>query len=192
VELYSGQGPWAPSASTKRHPTEAQRCPRPKPKPDASGNLHRRLRRVAAEVIVAWTKGAEKVALDDKWIKLAETRIGAKFPPALVFWFKSHNGGTINLGTECWWLHPCRDETDRRSIRKTADSLDRATNAAKNAPRFPPDGVVIGHNGAGDYLFVRAKDGYLGPELWLFRLRGGEETCVGDIADIFEHSGRVP
>lgn len=89
------------------------------------------------------------------------------------------NGGTLSLGDEVWFLFPLRDHSDRAALRRTAEDVQRETSRARaDGLGFPDDGIAIGHNGAGDILFLRCDGSLVRDELWTFRMRGGELACV--------------
>jgi hypothetical protein len=105
----------------------------------------------------------------------AEKRMGKTFPAVFKLNMSRNNGGEISLDGETWWLFPFRDNTDRKSIRRTSNDIERQTSTAhEDGLGFPADGIAIGHNGAGDLLLLRHAESVIGNEVWLFRLRGGE------------------
>jgi|GEM_PF-1318542 len=117
--------------------------------------------------------------LDMRWVHEAEDILGGKLPAAYVAILRKQNGWGGLYDDEPWQFFSILDKTDRKSISKTAESIDRETKALrKHDLGFPDEGVVIADNGAGEYLFVRLD---AGNDLYRFVLRGAEVIHEGDV-----------
>ena len=103
-----------------------------------------------------------------------EVAMGVTFRPQFKQRMSECNGGEVQVGNEAWWLYPFWDDTDRRSIRRTAEDIRRVTEQLRSDEiGFPVDAIAIAHNAADDVLFLRTEGGAVMGEVWLFRLRGG-------------------
>jgi hypothetical protein len=117
-----------------------------------------------------------------------EESMGVSFPAAFKLKMSQYNGGHVDLSGESWFLLPFEDLSSRSSIRKTAQNIRVETQAAIEAGLgFPVEGVAIAHNGAGDLLFLKRDGAVMSPEVWTFRLRGGEITkTLDDVAELWD------
>lgn len=125
--------------------------------------------------------------VSEKWVNATEAAMKLEFPRAFKQRMMEQNGGEVQIGGEAWWLYPFRDETDRRSLRKTSDDMRHATQQLHaDEIGFPEDGVAIAHNVAGDILFLRRVGSIVPSEVWLFRLHGGKITrLLDDVAELW-------
>lgn len=120
-------------------------------------------------------------------IAKTEELMGVTFPMDFKLHMMKRNGGQVMLDDEPWWLFPFYDPTDRRTIRRTADDIKRATKTAiADDLGFPNDGVAIAHNGAGDLLLLRGRDGKLQADVWIFRLRGELVHTMDKVQSLWE------
>jgi cell wall assembly regulator SMI1 len=71
-----------------------------------------------------------------------EQRLGQALPPALRATLLRQNGGRLGE----WRLHPVRDSSDRRTLKRTAEDIAHLTGLARRQPGFPGDAVSIAHN----------------------------------------------
>src|SRR5579871_3474795 len=93
--------------------------------------------------------------VEAKWIDAMETEMGYKFPSIFRAKYLRENGGEFSHESDHWWLHPVYDQTDKKRITRTCNSIARETRYAKeSSSRFPQDAVNIGHNGSGDELVL--------------------------------------
>ncbi|MGE8540455.1 MAG: SMI1/KNR4 family protein, partial [Acinetobacter sp.] len=71
---------------------------------------------------------------------------------------------------ESWFLFPFQDTTDIKRIKRTMGHLVEEHKSTREIEDFPANSVAIAHNGAGDYLLMRAADDpQLGEEIYLWR-----------------------
>jgi hypothetical protein len=119
-----------------------------------------------------------------KLIAETEAAMGVVFPIAMKFQMSRSNGGEVTLDGEPWWLYPFRDPTNRRTISRTGEDIRRETEyAIREIDGFPPDGIAIAHNGAGDRLFLRRDGSLMRDEVWIFRMHGAECHVVREQVD---------
>ncbi len=119
------------------------------------------------------------MAISSADIVRAEQRLGGLWPAQLKDALLVRNGRWLSLGGEDWRLFPLFDASSRDTMRRTANDIVRATvTARKDGLGFPPDGLAIGSNDAGDLLLLRLSEAEPG-DVWILRLRGGElhPTC---------------
>ena len=86
------------------------------------------------------------------------------------------------IDDEYWELYPFFDKTDRRTISRSSQDIRYHTRDAMTRIGFPADGIAIAHDSASDLLFLRRKDGALGPEVWRFDGYSGDVYQVLDDA----------
>jgi hypothetical protein len=95
--------------------------------------------------------------VDDSRIAAAEEALGRRLPDGLRERPWQENGGEIEAAGIVWYLHPVRDDTDRRRLRRTATSnIVHETEEAREAFKelFPDGAVVVANDGGGDYLVL--------------------------------------
>lgn len=127
--------------------------------------------------------------LERKFVDETQRRLGIRFPPAFVAKMIRENGGAVEISGEAWWLFPILDSSDTRRLKRPCNDIVRETEKIR-AERlgFPPAGVAIGENGAGDLLVLLPDENdlhRLGDAIWSWRLHGGESTVVGASFDDF-------
>jgi hypothetical protein len=93
--------------------------------------------------------------VDRRFVERAEQKLGARLPSAYVDRMVSMNGGTIELDSDEWELHPVLDEHDVKRMARTCNDILRETNESRAWLGFPPDALAIASNGAGDRLVLR-------------------------------------
>jgi hypothetical protein len=113
-----------------------------------------------------------------KYIEETQRKLSVRFPLDYVVRMKRENGSTVSIDDEVWFLFPIYDTTDERRIKRTCNDVCHETKEARLAGvGFPPAGVAIADNGAGDRLFFlpEADDAErLRDTVFCFRLHGGE------------------
>ena len=92
--------------------------------------------------------------LDPKWISAMETEMGVKFPPLYKGKLLKENGGEVDADGDLWWLYPVFDQSDKKRISRTCNSIAKETAGDRGRPDFPVGGVSIGNNGSGDVLLL--------------------------------------
>lgn len=112
-------------------------------------------------------------------IQAEEGQLGGKLPPALCDRLMHENGGEVWAAGDDWELHPVRDTTNKKTLRRTAYHIARETQIARAWRDFPQDAISIAANGTGDRLMVRS--GSDAVELW--NRETGESQPVGVIWD---------
>jgi hypothetical protein len=91
---------------------------------------------------------------EDK-IAAAEAALGRSLPTVLRERLLADNGGEAeDHNGDGWFLHPVRDDSDRKRLSRTANDIVRETEAAREWDEFPADAVAIAGDGRGDALVL--------------------------------------
>ncbi|MDX8352590.1 SMI1/KNR4 family protein [Cognatiyoonia sp. IB215182] len=101
-------------------------------------------------------------------IREAEADIGARFPETYAKAMMEDNGGVLRKGRQQWWLHPIKDFSDKKRIKRTCNHVLHETNGRREYGGFPENGVEIAGNGGGDALVLCHSDGQFSDELFFF------------------------
>jgi hypothetical protein len=78
----------------------------------------------------------------EEYVAALEEALGQALPPVLRARLLRQNGGRLGE----WRLHPVRDSSDRRAMKRTAEDIAHLTRLAQREPGFPGDAVSIAHN----------------------------------------------
>ncbi|MEV4052021.1 SMI1/KNR4 family protein [Amycolatopsis sp. NPDC049688] len=78
----------------------------------------------------------------EEYVAALEQALGRALPPALRAMLLRQNGGRLGE----WRLHPVRDPSDRRTLKRTAEDIAHLTRLARRQPGFPGDAVSIAHD----------------------------------------------
>ncbi|QDU54941.1 SMI1/KNR4 family protein [Aeoliella mucimassa] len=93
--------------------------------------------------------------VDIQWVTETEARLGVRFPASFVSAMVKRNGGSVETEWDVFYLYSFLDASDRKRLRRTCSSIDRETKSTRESRYgFPPNAVVIGHNGGGDLLVL--------------------------------------
>ena len=138
--------------------------------------------------------------LEYKFISATEEQLGFKFPEQYKAKMQIDNGGEfgINLfdedddddNIEGWFLFPFQDTTDIKRIKRTMGHLIEENKSNRRMEHFPANSVAIAHNGAGDYLLMRANENsQLGEEIYLWRHDDSEyiHLIASSIAELMQY-----
>ena len=93
-----------------------------------------------------------------RWLDEEERRLGRRLPGLLRNRLLRANGGTLTCDGDDWWLHPVLDETDRKTLQRSASHIARETAYARERPGFPAGAVSIGSDGNLDLLVLLPGD----------------------------------
>lgn len=93
--------------------------------------------------------------VDGKWIAETESKLGVRFPAAYVNAMIQMNGGAVDIETDVFWLHPFFDQSSKKRIQRTCNSVCRETLNMREFEYFQNELVTIGHNGSGDALVLK-------------------------------------
>jgi hypothetical protein len=97
--------------------------------------------------------------LDEKYLHIAEDKLGARLPDSYRRAMMAANGGEIAGDLEDWVLYPIMDSTDRKRLARTCNDVVAETARLAAWERFPRRALAIAHNGEGDQLlFLRSND----------------------------------
>ena len=92
--------------------------------------------------------------VDAKWINATQEKMGGRFPASFVVAMSKLNGGAVVVGNDQYELCPFLDQSDRKRIGRTCNSICRETEWMRQWEFFADDLVVIGKNGGGDLLVL--------------------------------------
>jgi SMI1/KNR4 family protein SUKH-1 len=92
----------------------------------------------------------------EELVAAAEAVLGRRLPDAHRQRLIRDNGGEIEASGDRWTLYPVRDDTDRRTVARTANHIVRENEAHRRdwPDALPPGWVGIADNGTGDLLVV--------------------------------------
>jgi len=92
-------------------------------------------------------------------VAAAEVALGRRLPELHRRRLIRKNGGEVQAAGEAWTLYPVWDDTDRKTVARTANHLIRENEALRRdwPDLIPPGFIAIADNGSGDLLV-------LGPE----------------------------
>lgn len=90
--------------------------------------------------------------VDEKYILLAEKKLGMKFPESFRKKMMQDNGGEAEISHDVYQLYPFMDASDNKRLKRTCNDIIRETTSAKECRSFPKDAVAIGSSGNGDQL----------------------------------------
>ena len=93
--------------------------------------------------------------VDAKWIAETESKLGVRFPASYVVAMTQMNGGAVDVETDVFWLHPFFDQSSRKRIQRTCNSVCRETATMREFEYFQNELIAIGHNGSGDALVLK-------------------------------------
>lgn len=97
--------------------------------------------------------------LDEKYLHIAEDKLGARLPDSYRRAMTAANGGEITGDLEDWVLYPIMDSTDRKRLARTCNDVVAESARLATWERFPRQALAIAHNGEGDQLlFLRSND----------------------------------
>ena len=77
--------------------------------------------------------------VDERFIVEAEEQLSVTFPESYKCRMMSANGGPIKIKRSHYMLYPIFDKTDRKSIRRTAESIQVESPRSSKLSDFPPD-----------------------------------------------------
>ena len=92
--------------------------------------------------------------VDAKWISETERKLNVRFPASFVVAMTKMNGGWVDTEIDQFELYPFLDQSNRKRIQRTCSSICRETTSNRKRDHFPPQLIVIGHNGGGDLLVL--------------------------------------
>ena len=133
--------------------------------------------------VVAVMRKKRALPVDEKYIKEAERELGVQFPSSYATRMSQANGGQLKIGRREFTLYPVFDKADRKSIRRTAESIVTESPRAISLPRFPANAVAIGSDKHDvDRLVFVKEEGQdsLGSEVYCWTYRTGKLKKVAD------------
>lgn len=83
-----------------------------------------------------------------------ESELGVTFPPLYKAKLVAENGGELDAADDDWQLYPVFDQSDKKRIARTCNSIAHETKNDRQRHGFPVDAVSIGSNGSGDQLIL--------------------------------------
>ena len=96
--------------------------------------------------------------VEEKFIVRTESELGVCFPNSFKSKMSQDNGGEVLVGEDIYYLFPFYDDSDKKRIRKTCNSITRETLNERKHFRFPDNLIAIGNNGGGDLLVFKISE----------------------------------
>jgi hypothetical protein len=90
--------------------------------------------------------------VDEKYIEMAEAKLGITLPKVYREKLMRENGGYIETPPDGWDLYPVQDTSSKKRMKRTFNDIVYETNYSRKWPGFPQDAVAIGDNAGGDKL----------------------------------------
>jgi hypothetical protein len=121
--------------------------------------------------------------LDPKWISEMEADMGVQLPLLYRGKLLKENGGELDAAGDHWFLYPVFDQSDKKRIARTCNSIARETKGDRARVRFPAEAISIGNNGAGDQLIMLPESPgskQLGEAIYWWNHETGAVTKVAD------------
>lgn len=116
--------------------------------------------------------------VEEKFIELAETELGAKFPESFRKKMMRHNGGCVEVSMDYYHLHPFYDTSDKKRIKRTCNSIVHETKTYRDQYGLPENLVILADNGGGDLLVYKIEEnGKVDPRVY-WRNRDTEELVI--------------
>jgi hypothetical protein len=109
----------------------------------------------------------------ERYVQAAEEALGLSFPSAYRLAMMKCNGGIVSTQEEDWELYSIADDSDRKRLARTLNSIVLQTQRAREWRGFPSGAVALASNGEGDEMVFLASHQALGPEVFVWR----HETC---------------
>lgn len=92
------------------------------------------------------------------YLTRAEAALGRRLPEALRQRLLAHNGGQVSLLEEDFVLHPVFDETNRRTMSRTASHIVHETAQAREWADFPRGGIAVADCNANRLVLLEGSD----------------------------------
>ncbi len=125
--------------------------------------------------------------LDIQYARELESALGGRLPASYLEAMCRHNGGEVQAAGDTWTLHPIRDASSKKRLKRTCNDVVYETKVMRNWPDFPQHAIAIAYNGSGDGLvFVRG-----GPEADFEPAIYHWDHETGDLARAAEDFGRL-
>lgn len=126
--------------------------------------------------------------VDEKYIKIAETEFGVRFPESFRNKMMKLNGGGIEIGSDYFELQPFYDTSDIKRIKRTCNSIVHETKNERKHYRLPSNLIVIGNNGGGDLLVYKINNnGIIETTVYWFNHETEElELAANDFSELKE------
>ena len=113
----------------------------------------------------------------EEFISQAETRLGVRLPDSYRAHLLVQNGGELEVGDESWNLFPVADNSDRKRLARSANHIVAEAAGARAWAGFPPKGIAIASNGAGDFLPLMPDE--------------ADPSRLGPVVHLWEHETRL-
>lgn len=123
--------------------------------------------------------------LDDKYLQIAEEKLGATLPESYRRAMMLANGGEVISDLDDWHLYPLMDSTDRKRFARTNNDAVAETLRLTEWDRFPHRALAIANNGEGDQLLFLRSDDRFEATVYCWSHESGELTkLVQDFAQL--------
>ena len=80
----------------------------------------------------------------------------------------AENGGERKFSRAIWYLHPIKDTSDRKRLKRTCNHVLHETKVQEGWGGWPEGALAIASDQSGDQLFFPRNDDRMGPEVCLF------------------------
>jgi len=119
--------------------------------------------------------------VDEKYISKAENELGVIFPESFRNKMMKLNGGGVEVLSDYFELHPFYDESEKKRIKRTSNSIVHETKVSHTHYGLPENLVVIGNNGGGDVLvYKKESDGSIKDMVYWFNHETEELVLAAD------------
>ena len=124
--------------------------------------------------------------LAPKFLDDLEEELGASLPEAYREAMLATNGGERAFASDSWILHPIKDTSDRKRIKRTCNHVLLETqNRTEWSEAWPEGALEIAHNGSGDCLFFPKNGTQMGPEVCVWNHETNQyKIAKQDFADL--------
>jgi len=125
--------------------------------------------------------------VEEKLILRAENLLNVKFPDSYRIKMSNDNGGAVEVGEDIFYLYPIYDDSDRKRIGRTINSVVKETEYHRSNG-LSKDVVAIGDNQGGDLLVFKInKSGHIDEKVfWIDHEVQELELVVNSFSELNE------
>jgi SMI1 / KNR4 family (SUKH-1) len=116
--------------------------------------------------------------LAERFINVAEQKLGAPLPYSYRQAMMARNGGDVVAYDDVWNLHPILDTSNRRRLSRSCNDILRETRLMRDWPDWPENAVAIADNGTGDKLLFLREGRLYEPEVYVWLHDTGDLIVV--------------
>ena len=125
--------------------------------------------------------------VEEKFILRAENLLNVKFPDSYRTKMSNDNGGAVEVGEDIFYLYPIYDDSDRKRIGRTINSVVKETEYQRSNG-LSKDVIAIGDNQGGDLLVFKInKSGHIDEKIfWIDHEVQELELVVNSFSELNE------